>query len=306
MDLYNEAINTWNREEKRMWNRKAVKAKGKTSMKANFWKAVAVALILLIVGGTASVGTGAASPGFSAGSYDMITEDITSDPAESLGDNEIEINDEDPAEDTGRNPIVFDWQGSDESEGIHFEFSSEEIEEGSEAFKAFIIVFVVVAFIAALVILVISLALTALLLNPIELGCRRFFRKNLEEPAKMANVFFAFDNNYKNCVKTMFFRTLYTFLWSLLFIIPGIIKAYEYRLIPYILSENPEMDCNEAFALSKQFMTGNKWRAFVYDLSFIGWEILSAFTCGIVGVFYVNPYKASSDAALYEAIRYGA
>ena len=286
-----------------MWNRREVKTKGKTTMKANFWKAVLVALILLIVGGTAGFGTGAVSPGFSAGTHDIITEDITSDPAESLGDNEIEIND--PDEDTNGSPFVFDWEGDSENEGVHFELSPEELEMDREAFTAFVIVFAVVAFIAALVIFAVSLVFTALLLNPIELGCRRFFRKNLEEPAKMTNVFFAFDNNYKNCVKTMFLRTLYTFLWSLLFVIPGIIKAYEYRLIPYILSENPDMNSDEVFTLSKQLMKGNKWRAFVFDLSFIGWEFLSAITCGIVGIFYVNPYKASADAALYEAIRYG-
>ena len=52
-------------------------------------------------------------------------------------------------------------------------------------------------------------------------------------------------------------------------------------------------------------MTGNKWKAFVLDLSFIGWEILSVLTCGILTIFYVNPYILSTNAALYEKLRYG-
>ncbi len=76
-------------------------------------------------------------------------------------------------------------------------------------------------------------------------------------------------------------------------------------MIPYLLAENPDMTKEEAFAESKKLMTGNKWKAFVLDLSFIGWYILSLLTCGIVGVFYVAPYKFSTNAALYEKLRYG-
>ena len=156
-----------------------------------------------------------------------------------------------------------------------------------------------------IVAMAIGFAFDAFLINPLELGCRRFFRRNLDEPASLSNLMFAFDSNYKNVVKVMFFKDLYVFLWTMLFIIPGIVKGYEYKLIPYLLSENPEMSKEEAFAESKKLMTGNKWKAFVLDLSFILWDLGSLFTCGLLGVFYVNPYKQSTDAALYEAIRYG-
>ena len=114
---------------------------------------------------------------------------------------------------------------------------------------------------------------------------------------------YAFSNGYMNVVKTMFLRGLFTFLWTLLFIIPGIIKGYEYRMIPYILAENPGIDSREAFAVSKQMMDGNKWAAFVLDLSFLGWQILSVFTCGILSVFYVNPYVYMTNAELYVALK---
>ena len=116
---------------------------------------------------------------------------------------------------------------------------------------------------------------------------------------------YAFDHNYKKIVKVLFRRDISIFLWSLLFVIPGIYKTYEYRMIPYLLSDNSEMRWKEAAEASKTMMQGNKWRAFVLDLSFIGWNILSIFTLGILSIFFVNPYKFSTNAALYEALKYG-
>ena len=83
------------------------------------------------------------------------------------------------------------------------------------------------------------------------------------------------------------------------------IKAYEYRMIPYLLADNPSMSQEEAFALSREMMKGQKWKTFVLDLSFIGWDILSIFTGGILSMFYVQPYKMMTNAALYEALAYG-
>lgn len=90
-----------------------------------------------------------------------------------------------------------------------------------------------------LVILAVAMALAALVCNPVEVGCRRFYIRNLREKAIVGNIGYAFDVEYKNIVKIMFFRDLYLLLWTLLFVIPGIIKYYEYRMVPYILAENP-------------------------------------------------------------------
>ena len=65
------------------------------------------------------------------------------------------------------------------------------------------------------------------------------------------------------------------------------------------------MSKDEALKASSRMMHGQKWRTFVLDISFIGWEILSAFTCGILSLFFVTPYRCSTEAALYEALRYG-
>ncbi len=165
------------------------------------------------------------------------------------------------------------------------------------------VVFAIIFCVIFLVAMVIAFVIDAFLLNPIELGGNKFFLKNTDEPAKFSNVLFAFDHEYLNIVKTLFLRDLFITLWSFLFVIPGIIKSYEYRMIPYILAENPGMDRKEAFKLSREMMTGNKWRAFVLDLSFIGWELLSVLTCGILSIFYVNPYRYATNAELYKAIR---
>lgn len=145
--------------------------------------------------------------------------------------------------------------------------------------------------------------LSALIFNPLKVGCRRFFLVNLYGKANFGEVGFAFKNNLLNVAWTMFVTDVKIFLWCLLLVIPGIIKSYEYRMIPYILAENPNIATRDAFQASKRMMDGNKMNAFMLDLSFIGWFILNALTAGLVGLFWLNPYKASTDAALYDTLR---
>ena len=143
-----------------------------------------------------------------------------------------------------------------------------------------------------------------LVFNPLQVGCQKFFIVNrFQERADLSNIAFGFKSNWKNLAKTMFLKDIFLIGWTLLFIIPGIIKGYSYRLVPYILAENPDMDSIEAITLSRQMMNGQKMKAFLYDLSFIGWFILTILTLGILGIFWVNPYKDNADAALYLAIK---
>lgn len=136
-----------------------------------------------------------------------------------------------------------------------------------------------------------------------QVGCQHWFiRSRTEDNYNIGSVGFTFKEGYGNVTKTMFLKQLYTFFWSLLFVFPGIIKSYEYRMIPYLLAENPYMSTDEAFARSRSMMDGEKWNAFVLDLSFIGWNILSSLTLGLVGLFYVAPYQAYTDMELYVAL----
>lgn len=153
-----------------------------------------------------------------------------------------------------------------------------------------------------LAVLIVAILVSVFVINPLEVGTSRFFLMSLKEDTPIRDVLYAFDNGYMNAVKILFMRNLKTFLWSLLFIIPGIVKAYEYRMIPYLLAENPELTSEEAFRLSRELMDGQKWNAFVLDWSFIGWHVLSAISFGLVAIFYANPYICLTDAALYDTL----
>ena len=87
-------------------------------------------------------------------------------------------------------------------------------------------------------------------------------------------------------------------LWLLLLVVPGIIKAYEYSMIPYLLAENPNITMDEAFSLSKQMTTGQKMNLFFLDLYFLGWIILGLICCGI-GILFVLPYPEATRAEVY-------
>ena len=100
----------------------------------------------------------------------------------------------------------------------------------------------------------------------------------------------------------MFIKRLYQFLWDFT-IIGGVIKHYSYRLVPYILAENPSMKANEVIKLSQNMMQGYKWRLFKIDLSFILWDLLDLFTFGLVGIFYANPYKLCVESEFFVKVR---
>lgn len=156
---------------------------------------------------------------------------------------------------------------------------------------------------ACLVSGIISILISAFVTNPLGVGAQKLLINCKDDSAQMDNLLFGFKNSYLNVVKIMFLKGLFTSLWSLLLIVPGIVKAYEYRMIPYLLADNPDMDRKEAFARSKEMMMGNKWNAFVLDLSFIGWHLLGGITLGIVEIFYVLPYNYLTDAELYHALK---
>ena len=96
--------------------------------------------------------------------------------------------------------------------------------------------------------------------------------------------------------------SVFTLLWSVLFIIPGIIMSYAYSMTFYILADNPNMSATDAIKASKAMMTGNKWRYFCLQFSFIGWILLSVLTGGIL-MIWVTPYISMASAEFYESIK---
>ncbi len=155
----------------------------------------------------------------------------------------------------------------------------------------------------SLFVLIFSLGLTVFLINPVMAGRNRYFMLSRTYRCDLGSLFSSFSSGrYLNIVKTLFFRGLFIWLWSLLFIVPGIIKSYQYRMVPYILAENPDMDWRRALNISRAMTQGHKWDLFILDLSFYGWLFLGALLCG-VGILFVLPYIQATNAEVYEFMR---
>lgn len=151
---------------------------------------------------------------------------------------------------------------------------------------------------------IVMLGLHLFVHNPLVVGSNRFFMENRESKAGLERFLYAYKSGHLLHLSwTMFLVNLYTCLWTLLLIIPGIVKSYEYAMVSYILSERPNLSTDRAFALSKELMDGEKWSAFVLDLSFIGWYLLSSVTYGLFAIFYVRPYHLATWAELYGRLR---
>lgn len=128
-----------------------------------------------------------------------------------------------------------------------------------------------------------------------------FLKHSRGESVEIGSIFSGYSD-FIRVLGTMFLQNLYTLLWSLLLIVPGIVKYFSYAMTPYILLDHPELQYNSAIELSMRMMRGNKMRLFMLYLSFIGWAILALFTCGI-GFFWLEPYVEASVAAFYEDVR---
>ncbi|MEG0829024.1 MAG: DUF975 family protein [Anaerovoracaceae bacterium] len=149
-----------------------------------------------------------------------------------------------------------------------------------------------------------GLAYYFFLINILIVGEARFFMETrVYTETKLTRLFFLYKSRkIINPAKIIFFRDLFTFLWSLT-IVGGCIKHYSYFLIPYIVAENPNISRKEAFLLSRKIMNGHKWHTFLMTLSFLGWNVLVVLTFGLVGIFYSNGYMQATYTELYMTLR---
>ena len=118
----------------------------------------------------------------------------------------------------------------------------------------------------------------------------------------MQNIFNYGFKYYGRTIGGMLLVVVFTFLWSLLFVIPGIVKGYSYALTPYILIDDPQISIRDAVRKSQRMMSGQKFNLFYLQLSFIGWWILSILTGGI-GFLWLIPYFTTSMAVFYRNLR---
>ena len=160
-------------------------------------------------------------------------------------------------------------------------------------------IYIPITSIVASLVLLASLSFKILIVNPIIVGHTRFYIENKYGKSSFEALFAYFNaNDYWNVVKVMLLYDIYIILWTLCFIVPGIIKSYEYYFVPYILAENPNMDSDEIFEITKEMTSGHKFDLFVLELSFILWNLLALITLGL-STLYVNPYMLATKCEAY-------
>lgn len=272
-----------------MWERKELKARGRAAFKENYWRTVLVAFLMAVF----VLGTAAGVSGRTGSEIQDI-----SVPEVSSENGTITVNGQTYDSIEEAITAIGTAEGADPEDIAALNEFVAELREHPEILIA---IGAVILGAAALTGLVVGL-LRLLVVNPLEVGCQNFFVRNAEAPADLGELGRGF-NPYGRNVGAMFLRDLFLFLWTLLLIIPGIIKRYSYRMVPYILADNPGMRGTDAITLSRRMMAGQKWRAFVLDLSFIGWNILSFLTLGLLGLFFVKPYRFCTNAELYYALK---
>ena len=164
-------------------------------------------------------------------------------------------------------------------------------------FTTFLVGAVVYILIAAIVLGILYFILGSI----ISVGYAKFNLNLIDQEDCSFENLFAYFGNWKVTACTRLLQNIFTVLWSLLFVIPGIMASYSYAMTSYILAENPSLRAREAIRMSKEMMRGNRWRLFCLHVSFIGWRILCFFTFGI-GNYLLNPYVEAANAAFYREI----
>lgn len=141
-----------------------------------------------------------------------------------------------------------------------------------------------------------------ILAGPLALGFAILSLNVARSVPSSVNTMFDGFKNFGSALALYLLNSLLIFLWSLLLIIPGIIKSFSYSMSYYILADNPQMSCNDARVTSMEMMKGNKWRLFCLWFSFIGWWLLSILTFGILFLWTI-PYMQVATAAFYDDLK---
>ena len=149
-----------------------------------------------------------------------------------------------------------------------------------------------------------TILLSLLFLSPLQVGYYNTFKRLHREgdTGLVGNLFSQGFGNWGHIVLGQLLMGIFIFLWSLLLIVPGIIKAYSYAMTPYILVDRPELSVRDAIRLSGRMMSGRKLDLFCLHLSFIGWMLLCILTLGI-GILFLSPYMMTAQAAFYQDVR---
>lgn len=153
------------------------------------------------------------------------------------------------------------------------------------------------------IVLALELVITAAV-YVLTMGIMNWYRRSICQKTPLGEIFAVFKRDVLlSNAGTCLLIYLYIFLWSLLFIVPGIIKTYSYSMTIFIKAENPNISPSRAIELSKAMTNGHKAELFYLHLSFIGWFLLSGLTYNILGIVYVFPYFYAAQTFAYEEVK---
>ena len=306
-----------------MWQRKELKRRGKRQFLRNWAATVAVCFILAFTGAEF------------AGSADFIGQ---FDPSAMLPDDQVAIQ----AVSLSNWELLLEWLRIDPMDGTHPMWAAADqslapaFDTLTAPFSAFFALLERSRFAGWLDIALAALGIagglwfTIWVLSAVSVGARRFLLESrVRDNISIAAMFTPFQHGcWRNVAKGMFLRSLFLLLWACT-IVGFPVKLYSYRMVPYILAENPQARPAETLRLSRQMMRGNKWRCFVLDLTFyLHWtflpllastvlgtaiglatgdvalcQSLAAAAAGLLSLLFVNGYRSATDAGLYAALR---
>lgn len=248
-----------------MWTRYELKSKAKVQMKGRYWNYLGVSLIPTLAQYVVNIP-------ITAITYLLVLTGVISSKSN-----------------------IFQFDNFSEQ---YFENLLDNMETGEfiEFFKTF--------FASNIFSLIANILIPILVMWPIAVGITRWFIRARESRNLSMNLVFTpfRKDQYLKVIGAMLYQSIFLFLWYLLFWIPGIIKSYSYRMIPYILADNPNIGAKRALKLSSSLTYGHKMDIFILDLSFIGWYLLGFMAC-CIGVVAVVPYYNATMAELYENLK---
>ena len=146
-----------------------------------------------------------------------------------------------------------------------------------------------------------------IIVGPVTYGLKKMFLIQAREDRdmKIGDLFCGFSEDFGGTFLLGLMSNLFVILWSLLLVIPGIVKSYAYEMMYYIKADHPEYDWRTCLRESEKMMKGHKWQLFVLDLSFLGWYIVGLLCLGI-GVLWVAPYHQATRSQFYESLKVNA
>ena len=197
---------------------------------------------------------------------------------------------------TGGFSFNFDFS-SEDLEGVDLEailYDLGIIKEMLTVFFAIMGVFAIVGLVYGIICLIIG--------SGVSVGYAKLNLDIVDGGSASVGTIFSMFGRWKSALWSRILIGIRVMLWSLLFVIPGIVASYSYAMVGFVLADHPEMSASEALAESKRIMRGNRWRLFCLNLSFIGWSFLCVFTFGI-GYLWLLPYIQAANAAFYREVK---